>query len=469
MCDVITLPAFGGMCVWIGDGNRTCWLAGSLCLLLSNKIDLSAQIAGVNQGRLLMRVMKIVFECSAMSALAMMRLVLGLLIGIATMANVQADGHFEKPADIEAFVRDGCPHCEQAEQFLAILQREQPDLRIAIRNVNQEPAALERLKAIIESRNSGLIRLPAFVVRGELIIGYADETSSGALIRNALRSSANQAPASADDAGSCEVQSSVSCEASISEEASPTPNLFAVTWFGRRIGLEEIGLPAFTLAMGLLDGFNPCSMWVLILMISMLAPMHNRPRMLAVAGTFVAVEGLAYFMFMAAWLNLFLLIGLSRASELAIAGIAIFAGFINLKDFWAYGVGISLSIPASAKPGIYVRIRRVLQAENLAGAMLGAVVLALLVQMVELLCTSGFPALYTRILTLRQLQGLDYYGYLLLYNLAYMLDDVVVLGIGIITLSQHRLQEKEGRWLKLLSGLVMVGLGIYLYLRGLVE
>jgi arginine exporter protein ArgO len=169
---------------------------------------------------------------------------------------------------------------------------------------------------------------------------------------------------------------------------------------------------------------------------------------------------------MAAWLNLFLLIGLSRGSELAIAAIAVLAGAINLKDFWAFGVGVSLSIPASAKPGIYNRIRRILQAENLAGAIMGAIVLALLVQIVELLCTSGFPALYTRILTLRELSELDYYGYLLLYNLAYMFDDVMVLGIGIMTLSQNRLQEKHGRWLKLLSGLVMVALGLYLFLRG---
>jgi hypothetical protein len=216
--------------------------------------------------------------------------------------------------------------------------------------------------------------------------------------------------------------------------------------------------------MGLLDGFNPCSMWVLILMISLLAPMNNRSRMLAVAGTFIAVEGLAYFVFMAAWLNLFLLIGLSRISEIAIAIIALLAGAINLKDFRHFGWGISLSIPAAAKPDIYARMRRILQAENLAAAVCGAAVLAGLVQIVELMCTSGFPALFTRILTLKQLDNMSYYGYLLLYNLAYMLDDVIILTIGVITLSQHRLQEKEGRWLKLASGLVMVGLGIYLLL-----
>lgn len=372
----------------------------------------------------------------------------------------------QQSADIEAFVRDGCVHCQHAEQFLAALQGEQPDLRLVVYNVMHEPDALKRLLSIFENNQAGPPRLPAFVVRGELIVGYIDESTTGALIRNALRSPAPQHHDA--DSGSCEMQSATACGGAVSSQAPVAGETIALELLGRRITLDQTGLPMFTLVMGLLDGFNPCSMWVLILMVSMLAAMGNRPRMLAVAGTFVAVEGLAYFAFMAAWLNVFLVVGLSRVSELLIAGIAIVAGAINVKDFWAFGTGISLSIPASAKPGIYQRMRRILQAESLAGAIAGAVALAVLVQVVELLCTSGFPALYTRILTLRQLQGADYYAYLLLYNLAYMLDDIIVLGIGVLTLSQQRLQEKEGRWLKLLSGLVMIGLGFYLFARGVV-
>ena len=214
--------------------------------------------------------------------------------------------------------------------------------------------------------------------------------------------------------------------------------------------------------MGLLDGLNPCSMWVLILMISLLAPLNDRRRMLAIAGTFVLIQGLAYYGFMAAWLNLFLFIGLSRASEIALGAIAVGAGAINLKDFWAFGRGVSLSIPDAAKPGIYARMRGILHAERLAAALAATVVLGLLVQVVELVCTSGFPALFTRILTLREQEGASYYGYLLLYNAAYLLDDVIVLAIGVITLSNRRLQEREGRVLKLISGLAMVALGLYL-------
>lgn len=364
-------------------------------------------------------------------------------------------------ADIEVFVREGCPHCDKAKEFLAGLAVAHPELRIIVRDVTHDSAALERLKKLSEDQGFSKLSVPAFVVNGRLIVGYSDEAKTGNLILNELAQRRKALPPSSGTSASCEADASLSCDPGSLAQAGE-PETFEITLLDRKISLDQIGLPLFTLAMGLLDGFNPCSIWVLILILSLLTPMQKRLRMFAVAGVFVAVEGIAYFIFMAAWLNLFLLIGLSRTSEIIIAGIAIFAGAINLKDFWAYGRGITLSIPKPAKPSIYSGIRRIMQAENLTGALIGAAALAILVQIVEFLCTSGFPALYTRILTLRQVSGLGYYGYLLLYNAAYMLDDIIVLSIGIVTLSQRRLQEREGRWLKLLSGAVMVGLGIYL-------
>ena len=370
-----------------------------------------------------------------------------------------------QPVDIEAFVREGCPHCATAEAFLATLSKERPELKIAISDVGKEPSALARLKAIAKAQRTDSVRVPATFVRGQLIVGYSPEANTDKLIRAALasKSAATAAPLAVEGAAACDAEESLSCKAG--PEVLPGAEQFEVTIFGRTISLDDIGMPLFTVVMGLLDGFNPCSMWVLILMISLLAPLNNRPRMLAIAGTFVLIEGIAYYAFMAAWLNLFLFIGLSRASELVIAGIAIFAGLVNLKDFLALGWGISLSIPDAAKPGIYARMRGILHAENLTAALIATVILAVLVQLVELLCTSGFPALFTRILTLKQMEGASYYGYLLLYNAAYMLDDIIVLTIGVITLSKHRLQENEGRWLKFISGLAMVGLGLYLIFR----
>jgi glutaredoxin len=399
--------------------------------------------------------------CIAMRWITKRLLVLltALTLGWAGFACAGTDA---EPIDIEVFVRAGCPHCAEAEEFLARLRREQPALRIVVHDVSLDLAAMERLQRIAESHGATALRVPAFAVGKQLIVGFSREASTDRLIRDSLARTAHAGLQANEAAAGCEAVESLSCGP---DTAQARPETFAVDFLGRRVSLDEVGLPLFTLVLGLLDGFNPCSMWVLILMISLLAPLNNRPRMFAVAGTFIAVQGAAYFVFMAAWLNLFLLIGLSRPSEIAIAVLALLAGAINLKDYWSFGRGISLSIPASAKPGIYARMRRILQAENMAAALLGTVVLGVLVQIIELMCTSGFPALFTRILTLRQPDSLGYYAYLLLYDAAYMFDDLVILTIGIVTLSQHRLQEREGRWLKLVSGLVMLVLGTYLLLH----
>ena len=389
----------------------------------------------------------------------LLALLAALLLSLAAFAAAPpATAPGDGPA-VEVFVREGCPHCAKAEEFLAVLARERPGLRIVIRDVLKEPEALARLQEIAKAQNASTARVPAFFVGGQLIMGFSEEASTDKLIRSALAGQAVKPGGDAAGSTSCAAQEASTCRM---ETEAPANGGFEVTVLGRTVTLDDVGLPAFTFIMGLLDGLNPCSMWVLILMISLLATLNDRRRMLAIAGTFVLVQGIAYFVFMAAWLNLFLLIGLSRASQVAVALIAIVAGAINLKDYVAPGRGFSLSISDKHKPGIYARMRGILHAESLPAAIVGVIVLGLLVQVVEFMCTSGFPALFTRILTLRNLEPASYYGYLLLYDLAYMLDDVIVLAIGVTTLSNRRLQEKEGRLLKLLSGLVMVALGIYL-------
>ena len=388
-----------------------------------------------------------------------------LLAGFVLAAMACAAAFAADASRIELFVREGCPHCAQAEAFMEQLRGERPELTIVVRDVQKEPEALARLQELVQATGAGAARVPAAYVNGQLILGYSTEASTDKLIRSALAGGRVEAGGTPGDSSSCEAEDSLSCGPGAGA-AAPAAEHFEVTLFGRTITLDDVGLPAFSIALGLLDGFNPCSMWVLLLMISLLAPLNDRKRMLAVAGTFVLVQGVAYFVMMAAWLNLFLLIGLSRASQIAIAVIAIVAGLVNIKDFFAFGRGISLSIPDSAKPKIYGRMRGILHAPTYTAAIIGTIVLALLVQVVEFMCTSGFPALFTRILTLNQLDTASYYGYLLLYNAAYMLDDVIVLSIGVTLLSRHRLQEKEGRALKLLAGLVMIGLGVYLLLDG---
>ncbi|QDT26457.1 glutaredoxin domain-containing protein [Gimesia panareensis] len=228
---------------------------------------------------------------------------------------------------------------------------------------------------------------------------------------------------------------------------------------------SRLGMPAFTFLIGLVDGFNPCAMWVLLFLLSLLVNLKSRKKILAVAGTFVVISGLAYFAFMAAWLNVFLLIGYLRWVQLLLGVFATLVGLIHIKDFFAFKKGVSLSIPEWAKPGLYARMRRVVNAENLTGAIIGASILAVLVNIIELLCTAGLPALYTEILMMQNYPAWETYAYLSLYIVAYMLDDSIMVAIVVVTLGKHKLQETQGRYLKLFSGVVILLLGLILIIK----
>jgi hypothetical protein len=248
------------------------------------------------------------------------------------------------------------------------------------------------------------------------------------------------------------------------DKGSPGADEIDVPLFGR-ISASRIGMPAFTFLIGLVDGFNPCAMWVLLFLLSVLVNLRVRWKILAVAGTFVVVSGLAYFAFMAAWLNVLLFVGYLRWVQILLAMLAIFVGSVHVKDFFAFKRGLSLSIPESAKPGIYARVRSIVMAEHLYGAISGAFVLAVLVNFIELLCTAGLPALYSQVLMMQDYPTWKNYAYLTLYIVAYMLDDSIMVGIVIFTLGKRKLQENEGRWLKLVSGLFILALGLVLLLK----
>lgn len=364
-----------------------------------------------------------------------------LLAGLLFFGAKQTNAAEPAPAEqLQVFVRPGCPYCEAAERYLPELQRNRPKLRIQIRDIAEDRQALADLQKLAERFGVHPIGVPAFYLRGKLIIGFDSAETTGRELAALLDQPG--APGLTDG----------------SAPAIQLPLLGPVE-------LRRLGLPLFTIVLGLLDGFNPCAMWVLLFLLSMLINLRDRKKMFLIGGVFVAVSGLVYFAFMAAWLNLFFLIGMTRLTQLLLGAVALLVGSLNVKDYFAFGAGLSVGIPERAKPRIYRQVRQIIRAENLTGALAAVMLLALLVNTVELLCTAGIPALYTRVLTDQALPSWAYYGYLALYNLAYMADDSLMLAIAVVTLSSQKLQERGGRWLKLVSGMVMLALGLVLLLR----
>lgn len=329
---------------------------------------------------------------------------------------------------LEVFVRQGCPHCAAAKAYLPEFSEMHPEVQIQFRSIDKEDNARDALQRYCREAGIWPPGVPAFYSQGQLLVGFASPQTTGPKLHALVGDSTVQT--AAVDGGVLGT-----------------------------LSVERLGLPLFTLALGLLDGFNPCAMWVLLFLLSLLVHIKSRTRMALIAGTFVLVSGFVYYLFMAAWLNIFLAIGLSSTVIVSVALLALIVACINLKDFFWPHQGISLSIPDAAKPGLYARMRQVIRAESLLLALLAAALLAIVVNFIELLCTAGLPAMYTAILTQQSLSPLGHYAYLGLYILGYMADDTLIVATSVIALSSRKLTEKTGQWLKLLSGVVMLFLG----------
>lgn len=238
----------------------------------------------------------------------------------------------------------------------------------------------------------------------------------------------------------------------------------SVDWL-KEIG-GELPLPVFTFLIGLLDGFNPCTLFVLTVFLGLVISVsQERKRILIVGLVFVGFVFLVYFLFMAAWLNVFKFIGFIEPLRIGVALVAIIAGLINCKEFFFFRKWVTLMIQEKHKILLLRKIEKMkglITTGSMGALILASVALAAFTSLVEIPCTAGFPLIYTAILAGKMGSGWGYYGYLLFYNLMYVVPiSIVVLVMG-WTFKAGQISQKQMRWIKLAGGLVMILLGIIL-------
>lgn len=339
-----------------------------------------------------------------------------------------------------------CPHCREALPFIERLQREQPWIQVRSHELTSDRASVARYVAMAESLGQEARSVPAFFVCGRMLTGYDSPQGMGREILQLAELCRRLAPEHPGEPSSAEVPQT-------KEESLRLPVL-------GEVDPKAISLPVFTLVIAGLDAFNPCAFFVLLFLLSLMVHARSRPRMLVIGGTFVVFSGLIYFLFMAAWLNLFLVVGGAPVVTLIAGLVAVLIGLLNAKEWFFFQQGPSLAIPESAKPGLFRRMRGLLAADNMTTMLVGTVTLAAAANSYELLCTAGFPMVYTRVLTLNELGSAGYYAYLALYNLIYILPLLAIVLVFTATLGARKMTERQGRTLKLLSGLMMLGLGL---------
>ncbi len=339
-----------------------------------------------------------------------------------------------------------CPHCTEAHPHIAAIPQARPWVRLHELELSRNADNVRLYQSMAQQLGQQAVSVPALLFCGEIHIGWDSDATTGMMIRQRL-----------DECRAHALTGQPLALQSLPGEAIRLPLLGAVD-------PASLSLPALTLVLAGLDAFNPCAFFVLLFLLSMLAHQKSGKRMLLIGGIFVLVSGLMYFAFMSAWLNVFQLFGHLAWVTLAAGWLAVFVGAVNVKDFFLFEKGLTLSIPESRKPDIFRRARAILAADNLPAMLAATIFLAIAANFYELLCTAGFPMVYTRLLTLADLSAAGRYGYLAAYNLIYMLPLALIVIFFARTLGARKLTEREGRLLKLMSGVMMLELGAILLL-----
>lgn len=344
------------------------------------------------------------------------------------------------------FKGDGCPKCAEEELFLEALTKRIP-VEIRAYEVWRHAGNAAMMQNLLESRGVDAKGIPFTIVGNQIFYGFSKQIAEE--IERAITSCT---PSSCPDPAS---------ERAPQRLISKSGGIVEIPLVGK-VDLSGYSLPFVTVVIAGLDSFNPCAFFVLLSLLGILTYARSRKKMLLVGGVFLLFSGLIYFLFMAAWLNLFLVIEKVALITLIAGFVSILIGSINIKDFFAFKQGISLSIPDSAKPKLFDRMRQLLRSTSMLSVLAGTAVLAVTANSYELLCTAGFPMVYTRILTLNNLSPAGYYLYLTLYNVIYVIPMAVIVLAFAFTAGKRKLTEWQGRVLKLISGVMMFALGIVL-------
>lgn len=344
-------------------------------------------------------------------------------------------------ADIILFYGDGCPHCEKAQVYLNELKELYPDLIIEELEVYKNVDNQKRMSEISDNLETEVKGVPFIVIGENYIFGYDSNGRTNKQILNYLN-----------------IENSVE---KVTEEESTSIDL---PLFGT-ISTGSISLPIFTIMVAVIDGFNPCAMWTLLFLLSILVGMKDKKRMWILGSFFIMASAFVYFIFLAAWFNFFSFFAYVTWIKIVIGIIALVAGGYYLKEAIKNPTGACHITNNSKKSIILEKIKIFTRSQSLIVGVLGMIVLAIAVNIIELACSAGLPAVYTQVLSINELPVWQYYSYLLLYVLVFMIDDLFIFFTAMMTLKITGIQGKYSQISHWIGGILLLIIGILLIFK----
>lgn len=372
--------------------------------------------------------------------------ILTMILFVLLFVNVSAK------VDVHFFYSESCPHCREAEKYFEKIE-DKYDFNIIPFETSKNKDNSALLKEVATYFGDTYYGVPYIVIENQRLLGWNDTSADkfNYLIKEHNKTS------------NCSVLDAVKnddlCE--IGEDIIEKVKIPLIGY----VEPENASLGLISMIIGLVDGFNPCAMWVLFFLLSVLINMKDRKRMWAIGLTFMLTSALVYLLMIGSWLKIAVSINEITIIRSFIALLAIIGGLVNLYNFIKPSPTGCNVTNNEDKTKTMNKIRMFCSEKKLWFALIGAAALAVSVNIVELACSAGLPIVFAEILSVNNLTQTQNLIYLLIYVFFFMLDDLVIFIIAMFTLKLTGISNKYSKYSHLIGGIIMLVVGILLIFK----
>lgn len=353
---------------------------------------------------------------------------------VSSITNTEVE---EEKINLYLFRGEGCPHCAEEEEWLDVIKEDYKDYlniyEFEVWNHPDNAKLMDEVKAEFKVTSTGV---PFTVIGDNYFVGFSDTTS-------------------------------VNMENKIKEYAGleNNPNEISLPILGV-VNIKNVSIPIVAIILGFIDGFNPCAMWILLFLINMFLGMKDKKKSWILGFTFLLISSFVYFLSMLG-INLILNMTMISSLKILIGVFILIAGGVNLRKYLkTRKEEAACSVVDSKKrKKLITRMRKIIESKSFALAFVGIVCLAASINLIELACSLGFPMIFTEILTLNEIDGIFRIIYLLIYIFFYMIDDIVVFAISMVTLQTTGITNKYNKLCTLISAIIMIVMGLLLLFK----
>lgn len=370
----------------------------------------------------------------------------------------------EETVNLYLFYGDGCPHCKALEIYLNEIRADYPNLSIHYYETWYNKKHAKKLNELGDLLDINIRGVPFTVIGGRTFSGYSKGITD-IEIKSAIEYYSLEENKCNDVVGNFLGVTKENKDLKDCYEIKEKQNFKINIPFIGMVNTKDLSLPIISILLGILDGFNPCAMWILLFLITTLLNLKDKKRMWLLGLTFLVTSAVIYLLFMISWLNLTQYIGGIFYVRLTISLVALIGGIINLKNYFNAKSDGCHVVKKEKRNKIFKKIKKFTSEKSLILSLLGIITLAISVNFIELVCSAGLPVIFTQVLAMNNLGNIEYFIYIFLYILFFLIDDIIVFVIAMKTLTITGISTKYGKYSHLIGGIIMIFIGILLIFK----